>query len=167
MSATDDEVAPWLPATRALLATAVDDGVPTLGICLGAQLLAVAAGGEVARGAAGPELGLGTVTVHEPDALLEAGPLTVVQWHNDTVTRLPDDAALLASSDRYEVQALRVGEVAWGLQFHIEATPEMVAEWAGNDGVEASVVEAVRFAEDELMAAGRHIAERFARIVTG
>jgi GMP synthase-like glutamine amidotransferase len=167
MGATDDEIAPWLPATRALLATAIDDGVPTLGICLGAQMLAVAAGGEVTRGAAGPELGLGTVMVNESDALLDAGPLTVVQWHNDTVTRLPDDAQLLASSDRYEVQAFRVGEVAWGLQFHIEATPEMVREWAGNDAVEASVVEAVRFAEDELRTVGNRIAERFARIVTG
>src|SRR3954454_8033555 len=94
MGANDDQVAPWLPAVRALLATAIDDGVPTLGICLGAQMLAVAAGGEVLRGDAGPELGLGTVMVNESDALLDAGPLTVVQWHNDTVTRLPDDAQL-------------------------------------------------------------------------
>jgi GMP synthase-like glutamine amidotransferase len=130
-------------------------------------MLAVAAGGEVARGAAGPEHGLDTVTVNEPDVLLDGGPLTVVQWHDDTVTRLPEDAQLLASSDRYPVQAFRIGEVAWGMQFHIEATPEMVGEWAANDGVDASVVEAVRFAEDELREVGNGIAERFARIVTG
>ncbi|MBV9099245.1 MAG: type 1 glutamine amidotransferase, partial [Frankiaceae bacterium] len=133
MGALADEVAPWLPATRSLLATAIDDGVPTLGICLGAQLLAVAAGGSVERGALGPELGLGTVTVSQPDVLLQSGELPVVQWHFDTVTRLPQSAALLASSSRYAAQAFRVGEVAWGLQFHIEATPEMVSEWARID----------------------------------
>src|SRR5436305_9355200 len=94
MGAYDDEVAPWLPATRALLATAIDDGVPTLGICLGAQLLAVAAGGEVLRGMAGPELGFGEVSVAMSDGLLEAGTLPVVQWHHDTVTRLPEGAEL-------------------------------------------------------------------------
>src|SRR4051794_11953146 len=118
MGADDDNGAPWLPATRSLLATAVDDGVPTLGICLGAQLLAVAAGGTVAVGAAGPELGYGTVDVATTDLLLTEGTLPVVHWHHDTVTRLPDEAELLASSDRYRVQAFRIGEVAWGLQFH-------------------------------------------------
>ena len=63
MDAYDDEVAPWLPSVRELLLSAIDDGVPTIGICLGAQLLAVAAGGKVERGAAGPEIGLGEVTV--------------------------------------------------------------------------------------------------------
>src|SRR5436305_8615618 len=94
MGADDDNGAPWLPATRSLLATAVDDGVPTLGICLGAQLLAVAAGGEVQRGSAGPAIGLGSVQVAMSDGLLEAGTLPVVQWHHDTVTRLPEGAEL-------------------------------------------------------------------------
>src|SRR3954452_10486161 len=95
MGANDDEVAPWLPAVRALLATAIDDGVPTLGICLGAQMLAVAAGGEVLRGDAGPELGLGVVDVTAGDSLMSPGPLSVVQWHYDAVTRLPEGATLL------------------------------------------------------------------------
>src|SRR4051794_7382663 len=135
MGANDDADAPWLPATRALLATAIDDGVPTLGICLGAQLLAVAAGGEVQRGSAGPGLGLGYVDVLLSDQLLDAGRLPVVQWHYDTVTRLPNGAELLASSDLYQVQAFRLGEVAWGLQFHIEATEAMVRDWVREDGV--------------------------------
>jgi GMP synthase-like glutamine amidotransferase len=175
MGATDDEVAPWLPATRDLLATAIDDGVPTLGICLGAQLLAVAAGGEVRRGALGPELGLGVVTVSAPDALLTSGELPVVQWHFDTVTRLPESATLLASSARYAAQAFRVGDVAWGLQFHVEATAEMVAEWArldsdalaeeGRDA--AAVVAEVAGAAAELEAAGLELARRFAHVITG
>jgi len=167
MGATDDAKAPWLPATRELLATAIDDGVPTLGICLGAQLLAVAAGGAVERGEAGPELGLGTVDVIQPDLLLPEGALPVVQWHYDTVKRLPDDAVLLASSASYEVQAFRIGDVAWGLQFHIEATPEMVVEWAAHDRVDDSFAHAVRFREGDLRAAGEEVARRFAHIVTG
>src|SRR3954454_13206308 len=75
MGCMDDDVAGWLPAVRTLLRTAVDDGVPTLGICLGAQLLAAATGGYVARGAAGPELGIGSVTVADSDDLLVAGPM--------------------------------------------------------------------------------------------
>jgi GMP synthase-like glutamine amidotransferase len=167
MGCMDDEKASWLPAVRTLMRTAVDDGVPTLGICLGAQLLAAATGGYVARGEAGPELGLGTVDVIGSDLLLEAGTLPVVQWHYDTVTALPPDATLMASSASYEVQAFRVGEVAWGLQFHFEATPELVRTWAEADRVDPSVVDTVRFRDAELRAAGRPIAERFARIVTG
>src|SRR3954463_15036758 len=96
MGAYDDEAAPWLPGVRALLATAVDDGVPTLGICLGAQLLATAGGGQVVRGAAGPELGFGEVTVFGDDVLLAEGTIPVVQWHFDAVTQVPDGAAVLA-----------------------------------------------------------------------
>ena len=167
MGAYDDDDAPWLPATRALLATAIDDGVPTLGICLGAQLLAVAAGGEVQRGSDGPELGLGKVDVVAGDQLLTAGSMPVVQWHYDTVTRMPAGAQLLASSDAYQVQAFRVGDVAWGLQFHVEATPGMVADWAREDGVDDSVVDAVRGANDALRSAGDEVARRFAHIVIG
>jgi len=167
MGAYDDADAGWLPATRALLATAVDDGVPTLGICLGAQLLAVAAGGEVQRGSDGPELGLGNVDVPVGDELLSAGRLPVVQWHYDTVTRMPDGAALLASSDAYRVQAFRVGDVAWGLQFHVEATEQMVRDWARVDGVGDDVAVRVGEATRELDACGEEIARRFAHIVIG
>ncbi len=57
MGALDDDVAPWLPATRALLAAAVRDRTPTLGICLGSQLLAAATGGTRRVGQDGPEIG--------------------------------------------------------------------------------------------------------------
>ena len=175
MGAYDDERATWLPAVRALLATAVDDGVPTLGICLGAQLLAVAAGGTVQRGEAGPELGLGAVDVPEGDLLLTAGELPVVQWHFDAVTELPEGATLLASSKHYAVQAFRVGDVAWGLQFHVEATLPMVADWAASDAEQIrgflgrtpeDVVGDVADAQPRLVAAGEELARRFAAIIT-
>ncbi len=176
MGATDDETVPWLPAVRDLLKTAVDDSVPTLGICLGAQLLAVACGGAVSKGERGPEFGYGEVAVIAADGLLSAGPLPVVQWHFDTVTRLPAGSELLASSADYDVQAFRVGEGAWGLQFHVEATLPMVADWAQSDaaavreatGMEPEfVVSRVAAEQDALLAAGEALATRFAKLVTG
>src|SRR5262249_4530354 len=62
MGAMDDDVAPWLPATRALLAQAVRIGLPALGVCLGGQLLAAACGGRVERGESGLEVGLTALT---------------------------------------------------------------------------------------------------------
>lgn len=175
MGCMEDDAASWLPAVRTLLRTAVDDGVPTLGICLGAQLLAAATGGYVERGPAGPELGLGHVEVTLPDALLMSGRLPVVQWHFDAVTALPTGAVPLASSDLYANQAFRVGDVAWGLQFHVEATLPMVADWAQHDEAAVrdlgrkpeDVVTDVAMAEDGLVAAGADLARRFAKLVTG
>lgn len=176
MSAYDDTVAPWLPAVRQLLAAAVEDGVPTLGICLGAQLLAVACGGTVdAPAAAGPERGLGGVEVSADDDLFRPGPMPVVQWHADAVSALPDGGVVCASNNRYDNQAFRVGEAAWGMQFHIEATSGMVASWAAADqeslaaeGREpADIVAEVQQAEAALEKAGAPVARRFAALVTG
>ena len=83
------------------------------------------------------------------------------------MTRLPESAALLASSDRYAVQAFRVGEVAWGLQFHVEATAEMVGQWAAETGKPDSIAAGVAAARDRLDAVGEALANRFAAIVTG
>ncbi len=138
MAAWEDDVAPWLPATRALLTRAVDEGVPTLGICLGAQLLALAAGGRVERGRSGPEAGLLPVLAApgaDDDPLV--GPLSArhpggwlaPQAHGDAVTELPDGAVLLARSAAYEVQAFRLGPSAWGVQYHPEVTPRDLGAW--------------------------------------
>ena len=176
MGAYDDDEAPWLPAVRSLLSTAIDDGVPTLGICLGAQLLAVAAGGEVIKGPVGPEIGVSDVEVAVSDDLMTAGTMPVVQWHYDTVSRMPDGATLLASSKSYEVQAFRVGDVAWGVQFHPEATLPMVAEWAGEDEANIrnllgrtpeDVIGDMADAQARLAAAGEALARRFAAVITG
>jgi GMP synthase (glutamine-hydrolysing) len=167
MGVYDDEIAPWLPSVRELLASAVDDGVPTIGICLGAQLLAVVAGGTVERGSAGPEIGLREVTVTAGDDLLSPGILPVVQWHHDAITELPDSAVVLATGDQYPIQAFRVGEVAWGLQFHVEATVDMVRAWAIEDGLDSAVTEPVAFAAARLNGVGEQIARRFAAIITG
>jgi GMP synthase-like glutamine amidotransferase len=132
---------PWLPDELALVWRAVASGVPVLGVCLGAQVLAAALGGEVVRGRIGPELGVGTVHLAPyaaADPLLHDLPPVAhaVQWHWDEVLTLPPGATLLASSPAYPHQAFRVGERAWGLQFHPEATPSMVARWAAEDAAE-------------------------------
>lgn len=137
MGAHDDAVAPWLGAVRGLLAEAVRTELPTFGVCLGAQLLAVATGGQVSI-AETPEYGAQLVAKRQAaaaDPLLRELPITpdVVQWHVDEVSRLPAGAVLLASSPVCEVQAFRVGRLAWGVQFHLETTPEIVRAWAAQD----------------------------------
>jgi GMP synthase-like glutamine amidotransferase len=127
--------APWFPATEALLRKAVRHRVPTLGICLGAQLLATAHAGAVERSAAGPEIGpalVGKRDAADTDPLFKWVPLApdVLQWHLDEITELPSGAVLLAASTRYPHQAFRMGERAWGLQFHIECDTAMIADWA-------------------------------------
>ncbi|HVQ95219.1 MAG TPA: type 1 glutamine amidotransferase [Mycobacteriales bacterium] len=138
MSAWDDAAAPWLPATRDLLRAATAAGVPVLGVCLGAQLLASALGGRVERGGSGPEIGPALIAkrdVAAHDRLFRPVPFTpdVLQWHWDAITSLPPDATLLASSTRYPHQAFRVRERTWGVQFHLETTADMVRRWAAED----------------------------------
>jgi GMP synthase-like glutamine amidotransferase len=136
-NAHDDDRAPWLPAVRDLLAAAVRAELPTLAICLGGQLLAAATGGLVER-AHTPEYGAQLVAKRQAaatDPLFRDLPITpdVLQWHVDAITQLPPGSVLLASSPGCEVQAFRVGRLAWGTQFHIETTPETVTAWAAAD----------------------------------
>lgn len=135
-----DADGPWR-GERDLIRSAVSTGVPLLGICLGAQLLATACGGEVRPAKAGSELGVHRVSLlsaAQHDPLLRGLPrdLDVVQWHSDEILELPLGATLLASSVGCPVQAFRVGDRAWGLQFHIEATAEVVTGWAHADGLD-------------------------------
>ncbi|MDO3701710.1 type 1 glutamine amidotransferase [Micromonospora sp. C28SCA-DRY-2] len=129
--------APWFPAVEGLLRKAVRHRVPTLAICLGAQLLATAHAGQVERSPSGPEIGpavVGRRDAAEADPLFRYVPLIpdVLQWHADEITELPRGATLLAASTRYPHQAFRLGDRAWGLQFHIECDTAMIADWASD-----------------------------------
>jgi GMP synthase-like glutamine amidotransferase len=167
--------AAWFPAVERLLRKAVRERVPTLGICLGAQLLATAHGGRVEVSAAGPEIGPGLVARRDAadrDPLFAEVPLApdVWHWHHDEVTELPMGATLLAASVRYPHQAFRVGDGAWGVQFHIECDLPMLADWAssnvdvlaelGQDPIE--LLEACAAVEDDIAEVWAPFARRFA-----
>lgn len=175
-----DPSVPWFAALEGLLRKAVRYHVPTLGVCLGAQLLATAHAGTVERSAQGPEIGPRLVAKRdaaERDALWAPVPLApdVLQWHHDEITELPHGATLLAASTYYPHQAFRLGDKAWGVQFHIECDTAMVAGWASQNG---AVLDDLGYDPDDLVAAcdavmpdleevWRPFAHRFAGVALG
>jgi GMP synthase-like glutamine amidotransferase len=178
MAAWDDDAAPWLPATRALLAACVADGTPVLGVCLGAQLLALATGGTVERGASGPELGLTTVQATPAAAGDQLVGGLGARWlapqgHHDAVTTLPPGAVLLAGTDTYPHQAFRLGGAAWGVQYHPEVPAEVLADWLESDRellaadgrTPEQLVAEFRAVDDELAALAHAHGAAFAAVV--
>lgn len=172
MSATDDEACPWLPATRDLLRRAVAGGVPTLGVCLGHQLLSAACGGRVERNPAGKQMGVlpvGFTREASGERLFAStasgGPASAIQWNNDIVVELPAGATVLATTPDGVPQAIRVGDAAWGVQFHPEADDAIVAAWAASEGpvtpAESAAIAAIAGAADDLEATWRPFAARF------
>ncbi|WP_250564297.1 type 1 glutamine amidotransferase [Sphaerisporangium fuscum] len=177
-AAWDDTGYPWLPATRDLIRRSVEARVPTLGICLGAQLMTLACGGKVERGAAGLEVGLGEISLlpaASDDPLFRALPRAVraVQYHQDAMTALPPDAVPLATGTMYPNQAYRLGDRAWAVQFHPEATPEIFASWTASTTQEIAATGAdpraldadVLAARDELTKTWHLLADAFTKIV--
>jgi GMP synthase (glutamine-hydrolysing) len=140
MNADDLEHYPGLKAERELLAKAIEVDVPTVGVCLGAQLLARALGATVVRGT--PELGWAPVRIHDPSdpivgSLRDGAP--VLHWHSDACA-LPSGATLLASTRATPVQAFRAGS-AWGLQFHLEATRSVITRWLATPAMAREALE--------------------------
>jgi GMP synthase (glutamine-hydrolysing) len=131
MHPDQDAEHPWLQDEVAFIERAVAQGVPTIGVCLGAQLLARAAGAWVGPAAAA-EVGWFSVEVNDEgaaDPVLRALPRRVdaFQWHYYTF-ELPDGAVELARSEAVR-QAYRLGERAWGIQFHAEVDRRMLDRW--------------------------------------
>lgn len=121
MGVYEADIHPWIPLQIEKLARRLDADRPTLGVCLGSQMMAAALGSRVFPGGH-MELGFAPVTINDSGA---ASPLRhlkdtpVLHWHSDTFD-LPDNVELLASTNRYAHQAFRRGSNLLALQFHAE-----------------------------------------------
>ena len=142
MSANDG--LPFIRREIAILEAALAAGRPVLGICLGAQLLARALGARVYRN---PVKEIGWAPVYWTEAALRdprfgglRSPETVFHWHGETFD-LPEGAERLAWSDTCRNQAFRAGSNAYGLQSHLEVTPDMISAWCREDANSADVRE--------------------------
>ena len=133
MNVYEEDKYPFLKEENVFLQGILERGIPFMGICLGGQLLAKASGSKVGRS---PEKEVGFAPVQltaagKKDPLFQgvAGPLDVFQWHED-MFEVPAAGTLLASSSACPHQAFRVGQCAYGVQFHIEITDQSIREWS-------------------------------------
>jgi GMP synthase-like glutamine amidotransferase len=132
MNVYEEEKYPFLKEEDKFIKKIMEKNIPILGICLGAQILAKACGAKV-RKANVKEIGWYEVSLTEKgkkDILFkELGKeLEVFQWHEDEF-EIPEGGVLLAESKECKNQAFKIGKNAYGLQFHIEVTSEMVEVW--------------------------------------
>lgn len=128
---------PFLSGELAALRARLDAARPTLGICLGAQIIAKALGADVAPGRE-KEIGWGRIALTEVGKASVLKPLAdvpVLHWHGDNAA-LPAGAVALASTPACPHQAFAVGETVLALQFHIEADPARIEQWLIGHAVE-------------------------------
>ena len=145
MNVYEEEKYPFLKAENEFIKEVVASGIPYLGVCLGAQLLAKACGAAVKKNRV-KEVGWSEVSgtpEGRQDKIFSLLPakFTVFQWHEDTF-EIPGNSTRLAFSGDCDNQAFVAGEKAYGLQFHVEATENMVKEWFGkeNDAVSREIL---------------------------
>ena len=145
MSVGDVGEHPWLDAEQAAIRHAVRAGRAVFGVCLGAQLLAASLGARVYPGES-PEIGVFPIEL-TPEAAKDPifsplpSELLAMHWHSDTFD-LPEGAVRLAGSRLYRNQAFRVGERAYGLQFHFEVSPRLIEDWTALPEYETSLARA-------------------------
>ncbi|WP_329230560.1 type 1 glutamine amidotransferase [Streptomyces sp. NBC_01460] len=173
----DDVDAPWLPATRELVRQALAEETPMFGICLGGQMLAQVAGGDVRGNHGTPEFGSTRLSLRPEAATdpvfrgLPAHP-AAIENHVDAITALPAGARWLVRSEHCPYQGFRVGPAAWGVQFHPEASAEHIRGWnrdrLDRHGAPAPETLHALALRDEPTATDtwRTVAHRFADVVT-
>ena len=144
MSVNDEREHPWLASEKEFIRQSIGLGLPVIGICLGAQLIANALGARVYPGRH-TEIGWFPVEAVAADGDVFQLPdgLTAFHWHGETFD-LPDGAVCLAKSDACENQAFQIGRNVVGLQFHLETTPEsaaLILEHCGDELVPGDYVQ--------------------------
>ena len=132
MSVNDDDLHPFLTQVKQFVRQWINNGNPTVGICLGAQLIAHCLGGRVYKGP-NEEIGWYDCILTEEggrDPYFQSfpTPLPVFQWHGETFD-LPHNAILLATAQDYPHQAFRFGDLTYAFQFHFEVTKNMIQAW--------------------------------------
>jgi GMP synthase (glutamine-hydrolysing) len=176
MGAYDDTTHAWLPATKTLLREAARDDVPTLGICLGHQLAAVALGGTVEVNEGGRQLGvleMSWTAEAATDPVVRTRPARAIHWNNDVVSVLPPGGVLLATAPDGAVQAARLAPTVWSVQPHPEVDDGIVARWAADerDLIGAEVTDAalaqMHDAAAGLRSAWQPVAAAFAAVARG
>ena len=139
MSVNDEALYPFLKDEKIFLRRWIEERKPSVGICLGAQLIAHCLDGKVYRGNK-EELGWYELTLTKEgqnDPFLQSFParFPVFQWHSETFG-LPHEAVLLATSQYYPHQAFRFGALTYAFQFHLEVTQDMIQKWLSDSTVE-------------------------------
>ena len=165
MGVYEEDIYPFIKDAVLLIKSALKNDVPILGICLGSQLLAKAAGADVYKGKK-KEIGWYKVQLTDEgkrDGLFIGLPdeFTVFQWHGDTFDMgadlKSDPSSCLASSELFPHQIIKVGKNAYGLQFHLEVTEEMIREWIDVNGKELASVQSYINPQEILKATPRYI----------
>ena len=154
MNVYEEDQYPFLRHEDLFIKEAIQRGKQVLGICLGAQLIAKALGAKVYK-APVKEIGWYEISLTEEgvrDHLFSPFPKTfsAFQWHGDTFD-LPNAAKLIATSRPVQNQAFRYGENAYGLQFHLEVTEEMIREWMKEYEEEFEVGHPPYLSKDEIL----------------
>lgn len=171
-----DDAHPWLTVEKRLLGRVLEQEIPLLGVCLGAELVAQAAGGAIRRSGT-PEIGWYTVKTTDEaskDAVLGSLPASfeALEWHSYEFV-LPPGAVPLCRSDIC-LQAYRCGALAWGIQFHAEVTLQVFESWLSSydddpDAVKLgiqpeSLAAQTREAIGEWNRTGRELCTRFLQV---
>ncbi|MFZ3209856.1 MAG: gamma-glutamyl-gamma-aminobutyrate hydrolase family protein [Geobacteraceae bacterium] len=166
MNVYEEDKYPFLKDEERLIKEAFSRRLPVIGVCLGAQLMAKAAGAKVSGGG-NKEIGwyplyLTEEAVEDPVFNPLPKEVEVFQWHGDTF-EIPRGAARLASSTLFPNQAFRLGKNAYAFQFHIEVTQEIIEDWINiNDGELAAVKDYID--PERILSEAKHKAENLRKV---